>query len=79
MTIIETLILPIICAALVYAIRYIAWPENVPKFIERIRWLIAIIIMIIIVVGGAFIENDMRITPVAAGLVGFFTASSLKN
>lgn len=79
MNLIETLIVPFVCAGAVYGIRFYFWKEEVPKILEKIRWFLAFLLMIGINVAGVFMQTNMKVTSFVAALVAVYTASALKN
>src|SRR5690606_19195074 len=65
-----TLIIPAICAGIVFGIKELFWKEKVPNIVEKLRWLIAIVVAITINIIGALLNANMQITPfIAAGLL----------
>ena len=70
MNLLETLFIPAICAGLVFGVKELFWKEKVPVLIEKLRWLIAILVAITINVIGALMNANMQVTPfIATGLL----------
>lgn len=68
------------CGAVVYFIIDFIFPDGkVPKIISKIRWVIAIMVMITIIIISALIKANMTITPMVAGFAAITIASLLKQ
>jgi multisubunit Na+/H+ antiporter MnhB subunit len=76
---IENLIIAVTVTAVVYGIRYSLWEKNVPANIQKMRWVIAIAITLIVMIISIAIQSSSKAFSSQTGAIYFLLMYTIAN